>query len=113
MTTFGMEPDDVAGAATQVSGTADRISAGHFEYQFSTLSGAFTGATNPMTDVAAGGDNRVQQSITNAAGAVTAFSELVTSAKGTSEGLDDDNAAYIRNATPYPSVLPVDPHNKH
>lgn len=103
MTDFAVNPGEVGAAATSISTVASEIEGLTLTTSFTTLSGAFAGATNPMTEVAGNGDEQVKSSMTNAAGAVTAFSEMITSFKNSTVELDGENATFIRQAVSYPA----------
>ncbi|WP_238423662.1 hypothetical protein [Gordonia sp. 'Campus'] len=103
MTDFSVNPGAVGGASTSISAVASTIEGYTLTSSFSTLTGAFAGATNPMAEVAGSGDRQVTSSLNNAAGAVTAFSEMITSFKNATVELDGENAAFIRQAVSYPA----------
>ena len=110
---FVVEPHVVGEVASKIHTVGEDIAAMTLETSFSTLSGAFKGATDPMTGLASSGDGKVRDSIKNAAGNVQGWSEVISGFKGAAISLDEENAKLVRDATALPSHQTVDPDNRH
>ena len=65
-----VDPQLVDAAAKSISAAGHAVGVLTLGASFGDLSGAFTGATDPMTAVASSGDEKVRTSIKNAAGNV-------------------------------------------
>lgn len=107
-----VDPASLGAAATEISRCASRLMALELTSYaglngttatFSELAGQFRGATSDMSVVAASADDKIAASLENVSGTVSAFSELVVSAKNTTVDSDEAGATRIRDTVPYPT----------
>lgn len=108
-----VDPTVVRTPATSIGSVGHAVGALRLGKSFGELSAAFTGATDPMTSIASGGDQQVHTSIKNAAGNVQGWSEMISGFVGAMIDSDADNAAMLRSAIALPSYDAIDPDNKH